>query len=283
MPMVSYQAVFNVKQDFKTEILIVLEQAYEDSYIDDYDAATLEDAIQIKYEKLLPKSSKVIVGFEITLPEDSPEIEMLIASINNNLLSSSNIEAVFKFKDLDLFSKLGALSSDLFEIEMKLREAITFIFIDTYGSDYYNLLKEINVGPQFEEKRNLRKDAEQRKEFLSKRLENEFFHIMFKQYSKLLELKPLKVEELTSTIEVSKDFQEFKRRMIARGIIKEEYLDFISSIKIDMETLENVRNCVAHYRTPSDDDLANFEMVKEQLFQKIDNFLESIGSEKSVS
>ena len=155
MPTVSYQIVFNTKQDFRSEILNILKQSFEDFYIDDYDTATLDDAIQIKYEKSLIKGAKVIVGFEITLFEDLPQIEMLIASINDNLLSSSEIEAVFKFEDLDLFSKLDALHNDLFKMEMRLREAMTLIFIDTYGTDYYNLLEETTVKPYFEGRSNL--------------------------------------------------------------------------------------------------------------------------------
>ena len=85
MPTVSYQIVFESKHDFKSEILKILKQSFDDSYIGDYDTTALEDAILIKYEKSLIKSTKVIVGFEITLFEDMPEMEMLIANINNNL------------------------------------------------------------------------------------------------------------------------------------------------------------------------------------------------------
>ncbi|MGD9116766.1 MAG: hypothetical protein PVJ61_06270 [Dehalococcoidia bacterium] len=276
MSTVSYQIIFNTKQDFKSEILNVLKQSYEDSYIDDYSAATLEDAIQIKYEKLL-NNTRVIVGVEIILFEDLPELEILIASINDNLLSSSEIDAVFKFEDLGLFSKLDALHNDLFKIEMRLREAMTFIFIDTYGTDYYNLLKETSVKPRFERKSNLFANREQKESYLIKRFENEFFHILFDQYDKLGELKSIKLEDLVSIAEVAHDFNEFRSAIITRGIIKVDYLDFISSIKADMEFLEKVRNCFAHNRSPSEDDLINFERVKEELLKKIDDFLASLS------
>ena len=279
MAAVSYQVVFNAKHDFKSEILKTLKQSFDDCYIEDYDAAALADAIQIKYEKSLAKSTKVIVGFEITLFEDLPEIEMLIASINDNLLSSSEIEAVFKFEDLDLFTKLDAIHNDLFKIEMRLREAVTFIFIDTYGTDYYNLLKETNIRPRFDGKSNLLTNKEQKESYLRKRLENEFFHILFDQYDKLGELKAIKLEDLVSTAEVAKDFDEFRNQIIFRGILKEDYLDFISSIKAEMGILERVRNSFAHNRSPNEDDLINFERVKEELLRKIDDFLNSLKQE----
>lgn len=280
MSTVSYQIVFNAKHDFKSEILKILKQSFDDSYIEDYDTTTLEAAIQIQYEKSLIKSTKVIVGFEITLLEDLPEIEMLISSINDNLLSSSEIEVVFKFEDLSLFSKLDALHNDLFKIEMRLREAMTFIFIDTYGTDYYNLLKATNVKPRFEGKSNLSTNKDQKGNYLRKRLENEFFHILFDQYDKLGELKSIKLEDIVSITETAKNFEEFRSQIIFRGIIKEDYLNFISSIKAEMEILEKVRNCFAHNRSPSEDDLTNFERVKEALLRKIDDFLASLGQQE---
>jgi len=279
MSTVSYQIVFKAKHDFKSEILKILKQSFDDSYIEDYDTTALEDAIQIKYEKSLIKSTKVIVGFEITLFEDLPEIKMLIASINDNLLSSGEIEAVFKFEDLDLFSKLDALHNDLFKIEMRLREAMTFIFIDTYGTDYYDLLRETKVRPHFEGRSNLA-NKEQKETFLRKRFENEFFHIFFNEYGKLTELKSIKLEDIVSIAETAKNFDEFRNQIIFRGVIKEDYLDFINSIKAEMGILERVRNCFAHNRLLSEDDLTNFERVKEQLLRKIDDFLASLGQEK---
>jgi len=279
MSTVSYQIVFKAKHDFNSEILKILEQSLDDSYIEDYETATLEDAIQIKYEKSLIKSKRIIVGFEITLFEDLPEIEMLIKNINANLLSSSKIEAVFKFEDLDLFSKLDALHSDLFKIEMRLREAMTFIYVDTYGTDYYNLLRETNVRPHFEGRNNLA-NREQKETFLRKRFENEFFHILFNEYGKLVELKSIKLEDIVSITDTAKDFDEFRSQIVFRGIIKEDYLDFINSINAEMEILEKVRNCFAHNRSPSEEDLANFQRVKEELLRKIDDFLVSLGQEK---
>jgi hypothetical protein len=276
MAQVSYQVVATRNCDINAELLAILKESLEDTYAD-VGGENLESNIQIKYIKSIGNNERVIAGFCFLLDEEIRDKEIIIDRINDRLSSSEYIDVVFKFEDTDLFSRLGMLYSDLFEIEMKLREAITFIYVDTYGSDCYNLLRETNITRQYEGRSNLRKDNEQRKQFLSNRLENEFFHIQFSEYSSLNELKPLKMEELTNIIEASEDFEDFQQQMITRGITKEPYLDFISSIKIDMGMLENVRNCVAHNRTPSDDDLENFNRVKEELLRKIDAFLDSLG------
>ncbi len=275
MTQVSYQVVVSNNCDLETELLMIYKESLEDTYAE-VGEERLESNVQIKYLKKIGNNEKVIAGFYFLLDEEINNKERIIKRINDRLVTSEYVEVVFKFEDTDLFPRLSMLYNDLFEIEMKLREAITFIYIDTYGSDYYNLLKENDIIPQFEGRSNLRKDTEQREQFLSNRLENEFFHILFSQYSKLHELKPLKMEDLTNSIKVSKNFEEFKKRVTTRGVIKEKYLDFISSIRIDMEMLEKVRNCVAHNRTPSDDDLENFNRVKEELLRKVDDFLSNL-------
>lgn len=145
--------------------------------------------------------------------------------------------------------------------------------VGTYETDYYNLLTETNVKPRFEGKSNLLSNKEQKESYLRKRFENEFFHILFDQYKKLGELKTIKLEDLVSIAEGAKDFDEFRSQIIFRGILKEDYLDFINSIKADMEILEKVRNCFAHNRSPSEDDFINFGRVKVELLKKIDEFL----------
>jgi len=156
---------------------------------------------------------------------------------------------------------------------------MTFIFIDTYGTDYYNLLEETKVKPIFEGRSNL-SNREQKESFLRKRLENEFFHILFNEYGKLTELRSMKLDDIVSIAETARNFDEFRNRIVFRGIIKEDYLDFVSSIKAEMEILEKVRNCFAHNRSLSEDESTNFERVKEQLTKKIDDFLDSLKYEE---
>ena len=156
---------------------------------------------------------------------------------------------------------------------MKLREVISLIFIDTYKDNYHNLLRDIELSPQFEKNPNLRKDEEQRKVYLKNRLENEFFHLLFTDYRKLTQLKQLKQSDLFFITESSNNFDEFKGNIIDRGVRKEEYLDFLNSIVEDMANLEAVRNCVAHSRTPNDNELINYEKSNGDLNLRLNEFL----------
>ena len=72
-------------------------------------------------------------------------------------------------------------------------------------------------------------------------------------------------------------FIEFKENIVNRGIRKEKYLDFLNSIKEDMESLDTVRNCVAHNRTPTDEEIINYERAVEEIRVKFDNFTHSFS------
>jgi hypothetical protein len=269
---VSYQVIVSTKRGAKAKLLHVLMETLENAGIH-YNDESLEQSIRIKYNQQLGDSKKAIIGFEILVDEEGLDEESLIKDFNDRLFDNKHVDAVFKFRDTNLFARLDTLQNDLFEIEMKLREAITYIFLDTYGTDYFDLLKETNVKSLFDVKNNLLERGESKPEFLKKRLENEFFFILFNQYSKLGEIKPLKVEDLANIAENARNFDEFRKSLYARGIKKQQYRDFIGSIKVDMEMLEDIRNCFAHNRGLKPDEVINFDRVKEETLAKIDGFL----------
>ena len=279
MASVSYQVVFRKDCDFMKELISVLKGSLDDTYAR-YEEQLPESIIRIKYIKRHDEDiNKYIVGFEVFLDDTMDfDIERVMTGIKERLKDNEYIDVAFKFEDPYLLKLLSEIHVKLYDLEMKLREVISFIFLDVYGGDYYNLLKDVDLIPQFERRANLAKDEEQRRQFLSRSLENEFFHILFSQYCKLTERKPLKQSDLFLIAEISNNFDEFKNNILRRGIRKEKYLDFINSIKADMETLENVRNCVAHSRTPTDDELINYEKSAAEVQKRIDDFLSSNSS-----
>lgn len=277
MASIFYQTVFDKKCNFKKELSAIVSESLEDNYIL-CDERDLESAVTIIYIKEL-SNHRYNVGFGLQLDEEMIEnVEPIVNSVCQKLNDNGGIIVAFKFGDSIQFALLNTIYEELYRIEMKLREAISFIFIDTYKDGYYNLLRDIQLTPQFERKSNLRKNEEERRAYLRKRLENEFFHILFPEYCKLTELKPLKERDLFHVAEISADFGEFKGNIVNRGVKKEEYLDFLNSIKEDMESLDAVRNCVAHSRTPTDDELVNYQKSLKELDRKIDDFLASLSS-----
>ena len=268
MVVVSYQIIFTEDKDVKKELVELLKKSFADNY-DDFSDEDLENLIEIKYAKRIDEY-KQIIGFDLIIDEIGTEINFVISNFNDYLSDHEDISLIVKFYDESLFSNLSKIYEEIFGIEMRLREAVTLIFLDTYKTDYYNLLKDSNINPS-SGKDGLPKEEKQKRDFLEKRLENEFFHISFKDYTNLSNIKELKQEDLFPITESSNDFQEFKEKILNRGVTNKYYKNFLEEVKKIMDNLEKIRNCVAHNRNLKNG-LLDYEKYFEEIKSKLDNF-----------
>ncbi len=271
MVTVSYQILFTDKKDVKKELVYLLKNAFEGNY-DEFEEGALESSILIKYNKQIDEY-KFLVGFDLDSEEIGTEINSVITDFNENLQEHDNISLAIKFYDESLFSLLSTIYEKIFGIEMRLREAITLIFLDTYKSDYYNLLEDLNINAKLD------KNPEQKRQLLTGRLENEFFHISFSDYIKLSNPRDLKHDDLFSIAGASNNFDEFKNNILNRGVTNPNYIAFIDEVKQIMDRLEKIRNCVAHNRTLSSEDMNNYEKYFEQIEKEIELFFENLEEE----
>lgn len=172
---------------------------------------------------------------------------------------------IWKFEDSRFLEVRQVFFEEVFKIEIDLREVISFIFFNTYFASL-DLLKDLQVNP-------IKKDL--KSEEMVKNLENEFFYISFSDYKNLLNLKTLKDDEKTKLLEVSESFDEWKNKIFNRWIQKEFYIDFISSIKQDLDSLEKFRNAIMHNHGYSNTLKQNYENSKNEIIKKINNFKEN--------
>ena len=89
--------------------------------------------------------NKYIAGFILDLEEDFKEI---IQEFGKKLQEDENIDLVLKYGDEKMQEKHQEYAKEIFDLEMRLREVISFIFLDTYKGDYHNLLREVDVKTQ---------------------------------------------------------------------------------------------------------------------------------------
>ncbi len=186
-------------------------------------------------------------GFSITFDSAEEQMEDLINNFSEFVAdctadcTDERIKHLLKLNDPQLQRTLRDYGKEIFEIEMKLREALSLIFIDTYGKDFYDFLNETNIDPVTPPPRRTAK-------LMNESYENEFFHLVFRQYKKLNDCNP---------------------------IIGKQYIDFLASLENQVEWIEQLRNCVAHNRSIPEDIIANYETEKTTLLKEIDNFLNS--------
>ncbi|MCD6222039.1 hypothetical protein J7K25_07790 [bacterium] len=276
---IDFQIVHTVKSDLKKHLLDLLKQTLDESTIIEVSVEEKPENIQnweifnwieIKYNHSL-EENRFIAGFSLDISEDYREI---IREFGDHLKDDENIEVVFKYFNESMSEKHKSYAEEIFEIEMKLREIISFIFIDTYKGDYHNLLKEIDVKIQ-----PLNGNNKPDKDYFERHFENEFFFLLFSDYMHLSEPKKISQNDLMEFIINSNDYDELKRNIQNRGITKEKYQDMIASIKQNLKPIEDMRNCIAHNRSFTDTVLQNYQQAKANLYNIINQFWEELENE----
>jgi hypothetical protein len=268
-----FQIVFTKKVNFIGEITKILRTSFEEIYLEKTED-DLKDYIQIKYIYVI-SNKRFLIGFNIDFEDIETDIDSAIKTFCKNIQENENCEFIVKFYDDNLLSNLKTLYDEVFEIEMKLREIITFIFISTYENDYYNLLDFQKINPKIK-----RVKKQGIPDFLKDRFQNEFFFLTFSDYRSLKVPDIIKSSTVINLLaENNKTTKTLKRSILNLGVFKEEkskYVDFLNSIEEDLESIETIRNCVAHNRQPTDEEIQNYEKARDNLNQKMESFTQDL-------
>ena len=91
----------------------------------------------------------------------------------------------------------------------------------------------------------------------------------------------VKSETLINLLADSKSFEELTKGIKKLGAIrpeKNEYLEFLNRISENLESIETVRNCVAHNREPTEEELDNYNIAKEKLEKELSDFFVRLSS-----
>ena len=282
---VDFQVIHSFTNDecLKENLLLLLKDTFDESTTisteieeqpESIEEWSIFNRIETKYN-YLSDSDKYIAGFILDLEEDSNEI---LQDFGEKLQANENIDLVLKYSDEGMQEEHQKYAKEIFDLEMRLREVISFIFLDTYKGDYHNLLREFKVKIQ-----PLNKNYKPNEEYCNSHFENEFFFLLFSDYIKLNELKELRQPDLIDRIVNSNDYDELRKNIQYRGIIKEKYQDFLAKIKQNLEPIENLRNCIAHNRSiPKSDNykaITDYGKAKELLDKSIESFWELMQDE----
>ena len=271
---VDFQLIHSFTDDesLKENLLLLLKDAFDESTTisteieekpESIEEWSIFNWIETKYNHL-SDGDKYIAGFILDLEEDLNEI---IQEFGKKLQEDENIYLVLKYGDERMQVEHQKYAKEIFELEMRLREAISLVFLDTYKGDYHNLLREVDVKIQ-----HLNKNNETNEIYYNSHFENEFFFLLFSDYLKLNNLKKLNQLDLMEIIINSDEYDDLKQKIQSRGINKEEYQDFLARIKRDLEAIENIRNCIAHNRSFTESMVINYEGAKNNLKATIDEF-----------
>lgn len=207
---------------------------------------------------------RVIRAFDLMLPEGTTYPDRVIKEFADTLRDSENIDHLLKFYDDTLLEKHLAHQRELFEFEMMLHKALSFIYLNSYKVGFYELLRDETIKPANAPTEQDMHEAH----------ENEFFHLLFSQYISLNKRRSLnKVEDVLKLVQGAKNFKELKKEIARAPVADEGDSDFLASLKQRINSVERLRNCVAHNRTPLEKVLQDYSTARSLLDESLINFL----------
>ena len=273
---VDYLVVYSEEMDLMEFLTEMLKNALEDVDDEPPDEEELREHMNIRYTKRR-EDFLYICGFSVEFDSAGERMSELIDNFSEAVVDCEDkgIRHILKLNDPQLRRTLRAYGDEIFEIEMKLREALSLIFVNTYGDDYYTLLKDVSVEPRG-------KKAPQESQMQSQH-ENQFFFLQFNDYINVNVRKQLNLARIKEYIEQVEDFEGLKRMITTNPITNKPYADFLASLKERVDSIEQLRNCVAHNRSISTRTLDNYKRAKDQLLESIEEFLEKQASHNTAT
>lgn len=279
---VHYQLIFPDRFNFQRRVEEIVRQTLLDIEMMDETASSEEWPFTVynQYTHALP-NKQFLVSVFIELDDGLGDARQIIDRITEDLSQADEILHLFKYYDSSLRDLIRYYAAELFDLEMRLREVLSLIFIDRYPGSPYDLFHETDVKLQNLAKNQWQKNKGKKESDLKEKHENEFFHVLFSDYAKCATLRELKERELFPYLQDAENFESFRKLILTRGIHHEKNKDFLVSLQGLMESLEEVRNCIAHNRTPTDEMINSFDRAKEIIQSKIDDlwtFWDFVGS-----
>ena len=260
-----------------TDIVLVLREslgrALEDNQ-NDFEDGDLADMIQLRYQRFGEESTDdsdgtrrhVLIDFAIELPDETELIAEVVEAFAKSLLEIPPIFHVVKFEDPLLKAELADRASEIFSLEMKLRRILSLIYLQAYqGEDPFDLLRDEVAQPITKDK--LTQDQ------MRAANENQFFHLTFSQYINLNQRPPFKQAAVPDLIRDSESYEALRAELLRVSVECERDADFLADLNSLMDSIDGMRNCVAHNRRPTNKTAENYPNARTQLEEKLDEYL----------
>ena len=243
----------------------------EDEF-DTYDADQVDQMIQLRHVRMGESSTEddgaetahVLVGFILELPEEAVAAEAIVQEFAESLTNTPPIVHAVRFEDPLLQAELAERAKEIFALEMKLRRVLSLIYLYAYRSEEpFNLLRNEKVNPM----------GKPTPEQMKRVGENQFFHLTFGNYAALNQKQEFKHNELLKIIRDADTYEKFYDEFNRVPIEHEDDVELLAGLNNLMDSIEGMRNCVAHNRRPDDSSVENYNNARSQLHKILDNYL----------
>lgn len=270
---ISFQIIHNYQAEPLKIIGTALRLTIQDDLYIELDLRTALDFLKITLNKTL-HSTEQLCFFEIDIDNSTYDLSKYDDFINgfvSRLSTETGFVRLVKFVDELRNVEYQKYYNEVAEIEMKLREVFSYIFYNRYLVDEVDDLNEYDIKLQGEPKK---------ADYIS-RFENPFFYFNINSYKDSFQRPrgiPYDIKEwkdIFSKIRNSTDFEVLKEMLEVKGVTSSEHTAFFIRIKEDVDSIEKLRNCIAHNRATTHRIVDNYEKSKINLVKQIKLFWET--------
>lgn len=223
----------------------------------DLNLEEIKEYFSFKSSCILPDKNFTSV-IEFNLPEletRETTLKDIVFSFLNSVENLEGIISIVKVNDTILQEKAYEFYKQIIELEMDMRNVLTYIITHSNKTINEELFK--NFGINKSEKLEI--------ENMKKNYENGLFYIYFNHYSSFTKPQKLKADKIAEFLQEPNlsSFEQLKSKLEDRSLKEDRHIDFIASLKTKLEPLEKMRNAIMHIRNISDTVVRNFEMSLE--------------------
>lgn len=210
-------------------------------------------------------SLRVLFGFALDLPAETAAPRLVVDEFADALNTVPVVHLV-KFDDPLIRADLARWADEIYDLEMKLRRVLTFVYLHAYqDGDPYELLHEESEQPI--------KSARLKAEEMRTRAENQFFHLTFGQYVNLNRRPEFKLPYLLALVRDKEAYDGLREELARAPVEDEDDAVLLAGLKERMDAIEAMRNCCAHSRRPSKKVEENYINASPLLHQLLDGYL----------
>jgi hypothetical protein len=251
----------------------LLTKVLEDN-LNDFDDGDVARLIQFRHERLgdeFPDENggttrHRLLGFSVELSDETASAQTVIEEFAAALPDTPPIFHAVKFEDPILQVELFQRATEIYALEMKLRRALSLIYLHAYQTgDSFDLLRDEAVQPVAKE----RPTAEQ----MRAAAENQFFHLTFGQYVGLNQRPDIKISAMLEVIRTAAQYESFRSEILRSPVAYEDDAVLLAGLKERMDAIERMRNCVAHNRHPPRSVTENYLNARPLLNQLLDDYM----------
>lgn len=244
----------------------------------DLEDGDLTDWIQFRHQRTGEESSDhcaeasrhVLIDFAIELPDDTELKAEVVEAFAKSLPVTPPIFHVVRFEDPLLKAELADRASEIFSLEMKLRRILTLIYLQAYpGEDPFNLLRDEVVQPTGKGKPTL--------DQMRSALENQFFHLTFSEYTNLNQRPSFNQNDVLELLRDADSYEAFRGELLRSSVENQRDADFLANLKSLMNSIEGMRNCIAHNRRPTKRIAENYPNARAELEERMDAYLADLA------